>query len=133
MYVTKQQILDAIKSENLIGGHGPINSRYDLFNRIEIYDNKCSVCAVGAVLRHTGVANGTQINYVFSAVTKGADADDLASVGQALKDKNWMAALSIKFEQLCLENITMATLRKRIANFVKRNFPSRVKLHGVSL
>lgn len=133
MYVTKQQILDAIKSENLVGGQGPINGRYDPQTGAYRYDSQCAVCAVGAVLRQTTPLEGVEISYAFHVAVKNEDANAGASVEEALKKKNWMAALSIKFEQLYRDEDDKAVARKKTATFVERNLPSRVKLHGVSL
>lgn len=54
MFVSKQEILDAIKSENLIGNKGPINGVFNQLLGDYEYDNSCPVCAVGAVLRQKG-------------------------------------------------------------------------------
>lgn len=44
-----------------------------------------------------------------------------------------MAALSIKFERLYKNESNKDVVRKKLATFVKKNLPARVKLHGVSL
>jgi hypothetical protein len=132
MFVTKQEILDAIKSENLIGGHGPISGIYNPQTGAYYYDDACPVCAVGAVLRQTGVESNN-ISYAFHMVVKNEDADVNASVEYALSKRNWMAAMSIKFEQLYYKEADKTVVRKKLATFVKKNLPSRVKLNGIDL
>ncbi len=135
--VTKAQIIDAVKNEPLLSSgfffatHGPV-SESDL--------QSCKVCAVGSVLRrtiglselHDQVNDWDGITNLGAAVTANryASHDDLT---QAVDSKNWMGALSIKFEQLCEENYdhvesedNMHLVREELSNYVDTTFPNEV-------
>jgi len=135
MRITKQDVLKAIKTEKLKNGRWITEKTVFVKNsmgdevRESILDNTCAVCAVGAVLRQKGVPNQyiqTRADDFFfysyePAGEVGKDGDEL----QALKNKNYLSALSIKFEKLANRLGNGQRTRTQLTKFVKDNFPKQ--------
>lgn len=90
MIITRDDVLKAIREEPLIatdwiGWRTPENGG-------------CPVCAVGAVLRHKGL-DDLEIPYTAYTVTKGKFIAS-ESIPAALAAKNYLGALSIKWERM---------------------------------
>lgn len=124
MKFTRRQVLEAIRFENLVGG-GQIGfcspARED-------YKKECEVCAVGGVLRRAGVdpelIDNTAWNLLGGYNTHPGKSGDLE---EALNNKNYLLALSVKFEQVADKFGTGKRTRTILANFVKKEFPKEFK------
>lgn len=98
-WVTKEQIIEAIKTEPLVPGRW-VQSLDD--------GNECGVCAVGAVLRRAGYKN--------------IEIDDY---GLDLKWRFPLGKLSGEYEMMIRTNtFTIA----RLVSWVKKNMPNRIRL-----
>jgi hypothetical protein len=122
MKITRKQVLEAIRTEKLKPDHF-VHGEYDSANSVTVFSPGCKVCAVGAVLRQAGVSNEDMDYRAYSLIGGGnyCSGDDEYV---ELANKNYLAALSIKFENLAKKNggagpKTKASLR----NFVRRHFP----------
>ena len=124
--ITKQQVLKALRNEPLEGGQFFANDKPN-----------CNVCAVGAVLRE--VSFETWFKKMDIRFTVSRVVGDMVWLGgfshigdwrQALKDKQYLSALSIKFEKLLTsadgygtQNVTPRR-RQIMIDFVERYFPT---------
>lgn len=89
MKITRDDVVTAIASETLIPNEW-----------VEQEGNPgCRVCAVGAVLRRAGLANG-EIKRLAPEATNRAFAAS-QHLNAVIGDGNWLGALSIQFERLC--------------------------------
>ena len=123
MKITRREILKAIRTEKLVGGEGVIEARYDLIHSREIVDEKCRVCAVGAVLRQKGIDSYSMSHRFNEVVGYGVNSSDTGDLDQAFKNKNYMCALSIKFEQLAKSKGVGPKTKEKLCGWVKANFP----------
>lgn len=130
MKVTRKQILQAIRTESLKAGawiHEKNVFNEDLGYNIEVADDNCKVCAVGAVLRQAGV-DSDEIRYMGDSLLNltltalNADGDEEAE----LENKNYLGALSVKFEKLAKTYGAGKRTREKLAVFVKKNFPKTI-------
>ena len=124
--ITTELAKQAVMTELLLRGHW-IAANWDI-------DPACSVCAVGAVLRHHGVAN-TEITRAATYATlkcspHGSGRMPEARIHEALAGGHYMSALSIFFEsfhpsQLPYEPPGEFEERRRAAlvEFIDENFP----------
>jgi hypothetical protein len=132
--VSRDQIIKAINTEPLQPGNWV--HREDL-----AVIGDCGVCAVGGVLRSLGLSNdmiSDKVTSVLNRATVYDESDREGSEGdirRTLKAKDYLGALSMKFEFISrrhygevLKGKTLARVRKELVAFVKKNFPSRVKL-----
>lgn len=126
MRITKKQIIKALKTEPLERGHW-------VQNRSLPYKGTCNVCAVGAVLRHAGLANSAIHVLGFGLKFAGFDAaprlpranENAISVGRtALEAGQWLVGLSYVFESAHTDEDG----RKRAIAFVEEHFPESVVL-----
>jgi hypothetical protein len=122
MRFTRREVLKAIRVEKLVGGRGPIEARWGSYDRGYVYDGKCRVCAVGAVLRQKGI-DGYDIPSTFNGIVYVQSARASGNLEGALSDKDWLGALSIKFERLYQQKGAGKVTRKELALFVKKHFP----------
>jgi len=132
--ITRREVLKAIRTEPLKRGKWVQMDVYKSF--VPSSDPKCEVCAVGAVLRHAGL-NNEQISEFGDQMVSGpfpcvGDCFDYRefedAVKQALKEKRYLYALSLKFERHAKRLGKGRRIRNLLANFVKRNFPKSVKV-----
>lgn len=134
MKITRRQVLEAIRYENLTPGNFFLETAKD--------PKRCEVCAVGAILRRAGVRPSTisdrawkllalseLIKGVYGTILgrAGADGDEKA----ALSNSNYLLALSIKFEQLYIYHAAhLSKVRAELSEFVKSNFPKEFTTLG---
>lgn len=136
MRITRREILKAIRTEKLKGDafiHGKLLPDTIVFdptnpNRV-IYDHTCKVCAVGAVLRHKKIPDEQIEDAGYGSIECfenyiGADGDEQ----KALDDKEWLLALSIKFEKLYKSYGGGKRTKEKLAAFVKRHFPKEIRV-----
>ena len=123
MRVTKNQIIEAISTESLIGGAW-------------FYTKDCAVCAVGAVLRRCLNIKDREIAGVANEIVNWPEHRDIELV---LKRKDWLSALSSFFEQEWESRDVdlyegkkheelVALVRKRTIEFVEHNFPDEIEI-----
>lgn len=131
--ITKKLVIEALRSEKLMSG--------DWFH--DDFDNlkDCAVCAVGAVLRRCSALSvlikrterddnyniNDRIRGIIRASNVGYDSS-WRDVLTHLKRKNYLAALSAKFEQLVsdsAETEPTETQRESLVDFVKVYFPNK--------
>lgn len=137
MIIEKKKVIQALKTENLSGGHFFVPSK-DVSN--------CKVCAVGGVIRkHLGRAikkyrDGFLTDYCQAVTLHKYTSDE--NVGFLLKNKNYLGALSAFFEFITspqkgsdvFDGVAYISLpvdsemRKKLVEFVKENFPTRFKV-----
>lgn len=130
MKITRAEILKAIRVEPLKPGSWvhPIEKviNKETGETKEIYSKKCEVCAVGAVLRQKGVASrniGKRAGGFLAWEAVSTDGDEK----EALKEENYLLALSVKFEKLAERFGTGKRTRNKLAEFVKKNFPKVIR------
>lgn len=121
MLIKRREILKAIRTERLKAGSFIQHSYGE-------YTDKCKVCAVGAVLRQKGIDNN-DIDTVAYWATGDGDVTEHGNFKMALAEKNYLSALSIKFEQLALKYGCGVRTRNKLCNFVKKNFPKQIKVN----
>ena len=121
--ITKKQIIEALQTE-------PILKRGFWFEP-DFYGHKikCSVCAVGCILRAMSFEtwareNGYLLNELGSVVTKHVNCGDIGlwkrRKSEYLETNNYLAALSVHFES--------GYGRKQCIKFVEQNFPDRLSI-----
>ena len=132
MRITRKEILKAIRTEKLKGG-AFIEERYvyDTFGEYDyVVDNKYKVCAVGAILRQKGISDDKIQDTAYIA-TFLSDVGDNGDLEGALEVKDYMGALSIKFERLYRSYGGGKRTKEKLAQFVKANFPKEIRIKGV--
>jgi hypothetical protein len=122
MKFTRKEVLRAIDTENLKAG-----------TFIYTRDNKpyeeCKVCIVGALVREKmnkdnspmfleDICNDLTNHNVF-----GVCHFYMYALDEILKEKEYLQALSIKFEFLCKKYKTMKPVRRLLKEWVKTNIP----------
>jgi len=146
--LTKKQVIRALKTERLTGGAWV--DMYGALTREEIVNkDNCSVCAVGAVLRHAfeGRITGIEIDAIGSklgGLGRTADlgyASDVIYIiaGQSVK-RHPLLGLSQLFETLYFSKYQlygvlgkgrgpkMRALKKGLVTFVKKHFPEKFSI-----
>lgn len=128
MRIKRSEILRAIRQEPLQYGNWihDKNGEQNPFEQKE-YDKTCKVCAVGAVLRQKGVKDeeiNKRANEFLMCSFMPAPNEDGDEI-EALKEKHYLSALSIKFEKLARRLGHGKRTRTRLAEFVKANFPKQ--------
>lgn len=149
--ITKQNLIDAIINEPLKAGDWVHQSEIDgKFKPLA----KCKVCAVGAVLRDTGVfINGSGISDYAMRKTNNATADDYRGIGTPFidydrvftekKTKDFLSTLSRHFEEVSTAKkykkygkeyfgkgeITMADVREYMLHVIEAFMPETFTLH----
>lgn len=129
IYITRRETLHAIRTEPLKAGKWASNE--------EGNEGKCSVCAVGAVLRKAGLddacinqfGNRMIINFKnVTALSVYSKKDENEKIEEHLDNDRFLQALSLKFE--CQAKRTGAGKRTRtiLADFIKANFPKKIEL-----
>lgn len=134
MFISKKQVLKALDVENLeTGNFISINCSNDRVGTTLVKDDpNCAVCAVGSVLRHKfpDVSKYEFANICILACNSQFYAG--GCISRALKEKNYLGALSIKFENLrSRERQSLDMTRKLLKMWVGKNFPVRFKVKGV--
>lgn len=115
MRITQQDILKAIKKEKLKGGS------FIHRNKRDKVDAKCKVCAVGAVLRQKEIENENILD-----VASNICSSNVSSGGYLewyLEDRDYLSALSIKFERLYKWYGGGQKTKTLLTKFVKESFP----------
>lgn len=117
MKFTRRQVLEAIRFENLAAG-----------NFYEVSDplkgkKECKVCAVGGLLRRAGVRPSNIVRKAWSLLGTMEFVCSAGNVEKALDNKDYLRALSVKFEQLAEKFGSGKRTRRMLGNFVKANFP----------
>lgn len=118
MKFTKKECIEAVISEPLEFGQWNEHS-----------NNKCNVCAVGAILRQTQGINGDrEINNTMMRNSRGSCYKEMA-IKNHLKNGNYLHALSCYFESLEQEvphNTSPNTkVRLALVSFIEAEFPNR--------
>lgn len=129
MWITREQVIEAIKTETLKRGKW-VALIFDITGTRTDNNPNCSVCAVGAVLRHKGFDN-IRIDRLAPEVCFSGEFTRNASSINAKRQKDWLGLLSIKFENLCAEYKSQLLIKKKLISYVKQHFPTKFKLHGV--
>lgn len=115
--ISRDTIIEALKTENL--GHRGWVGRSSL-----PYIGDCEVCAVGGIFRHLGLPNSKIASGAFDNAH-----DPIASnVEIPLAKGDYLGALSSLFESERVRRMTQKSARRVLVNFVKKNFPSRIRL-----
>jgi hypothetical protein len=128
MRITRSEVLKAIRTEPLRGGQW-IFPKQDRHGQ-QVFDKTCKVCAVGGLLRTKGIPDDeisvTLNDYMFySDGVKNGAVDECGDEKFALESKDYLTALSIKFEKLANKHGSGVHTRKKLAEFVKANFPKQ--------
>ena len=131
-FVSKELICEAIMTEPLSRGKWIHAYSGDIDSVASQID--CIVCVVGAVLRHTDFFTLWDISCFGSSLRIYAKKHSVRigyfasqhDVNWLLSKKQWMAALSAKFEsQGEFECVTLND-RRALVRWVRKNFPSKV-------
>jgi hypothetical protein len=126
MKIKRREILEAIRTEKLLAGGSFIHGRKDsLGNRI--IDRNCKVCAVGALLRLKGI-DSDLITLTAHDITGDYGLTQDSNEFEALKKKQYINALSIRFERLYEKQGAGKKTRETLARFVKRHFPKEIRV-----
>jgi len=131
-WITKKEVLQAIKTEPLTSGNWVKLDDKKRFN-----DKTCSVCAVGAVLRKAGLGNQAINDFGDALAMQGVVAPDSylesegyveAEIQDYLDTEKYLHALSYKFEYQANKTGVGKRTRNILAKFVEVNFPDKIKL-----
>lgn len=131
MRIKRSEILKAIRTEKLKAGsfiHG--KDVVDEFGyESYVTDKNCKVCAVGAVLRYKGIDSEDIDNFAgdVTGFYVGIEGDEF----QELEDKNYLTALSVKFEKLAKKFGAGKRTRTKLVAFVKRHFPKTIAVKNL--
>lgn len=129
MKIARKDVLKAIRTEKLRAGSF-ISGRIRADGKL-VEDSRCKVCAVGAVLRQAGIPSEDIDNQAYNVLTLESDWDDNGDEFKQLKDGNYLAALSVKFEKLAAKNGGVDPKTKSsLRNFVRRYFPKQFNMVG---
>jgi len=116
--ITKANVIKALQKEKL--------KRKNFFHGVSglLWDIKCSVCAVGAVLRKMSFEEwakqqGWNQFRIGEAATKGIYSSN-HDYKRLIKEKNYLGALSCYFEK--------GNSKKKCIEFVKQYFPSKLTI-----
>lgn len=149
---TKEEVIESLRTEALFSGSFMKGRAKEILTK-EQYEN-CRVCAVGGIIRRKISFNdwealrkesGTESNIDdFTENTikniickrKFVSTDDLRT---ALKEKNWLGALSIFFERMCDGDLIPDDSTKQAddyivdscVHFVEKHFPKVLHLDTV--
>jgi len=129
--ISRKTILLAIRNEPL----KPLEW-VQLDGMIPVTQEDCPVCAIGATLRRAGFSNdeihdfGGNMNITgictLRAVSENSTVEkELVTL---LKGQRYLHALSLKFEDQASRTGGGKTTRRILSEFVKKNFPNRIKL-----
>ena len=133
--ISRRDILTAIRNEPLKRG-----SWVYMYGRNDFSegDKRCEVCAVGAILRQGGFSN-YEIDYFGGALLNSGPISPDSSefnessltngLKQLIKEKKYIHALSVKFEDQASRTGAGKITRKVLSLFVKKNFPKRIRLN----
>jgi len=135
-YIERRTILQAIRFEPLKAGRWVEGGYSDDMNTwVPLDDPNCSVCAVGACLRRAGLNNQQIDDFGDRMIEYGSvsydDNDDLTlrhRIEEALESKEYLHALSVKFESQAEKTGSGQRTRKILRQFVLDNFPTRILL-----
>lgn len=131
LIITKAQVIKAIREEPLTP---------QVFVGYPIRDGqKCSVCAVGAVMRQSiPLIKKDKLEWVCRQATGDGEVSSTTPerVASMLREKHYLNALSATFEDQCEEAGfycgTLITknqpIRERLVTWVKKNFPTRFSI-----
>lgn len=134
--VTKKQIIKAISTEHLKPGYWILPQGFKNIlgeGGKKPISNKCTVCAVGAVLR-SALPRNTRAEYLdniaWDVTGNRAIPNTDEDVFEVLKEKNFLGALSLYFEDACTKAGGKATpaVRKKTIAFVEAHFPDKLEL-----
>lgn len=131
--ISKKDILKAINTEPLAYGEWvKMDKDGSGWPTIISSDKNCSVCAVGSILRQAGLTNKRIHDFGFEMLHHGSvTANDPYlehSLKDALKNKEYLHALSIKFENQANKIGVNKRTRSALTKFIEVNFPNRIKL-----
>jgi len=121
MKIYKEDVLEALETE-------PLGWSGWYFPATVTKDTTCTVCAVGAVLRHAGVSPNS-ITPIAINITKGAIAP--SEWGSGRLPTNWMAALSYLWESLRADPYKQTPIeeaRDIMIEWVEANVPEDIDL-----
>lgn len=136
--ITRATVIEAIKTENLVPGKW-FQDMNNVWN--------CSVCAVGAVIRKASALkycdyNGLNVNDVIWDLVDGEEVTDSIHIPRLLKRKNYLAALSAKFESMFVRDLYGSVIlfnsneiKDKLIEWVKKNLPVKftIELPDVSI
>jgi hypothetical protein len=137
--IKRKVILDAIKNEPLDAFEfvKMVSGNFDdLGNYTPSHistDKNCPVCAVGAVLRNSGLDNlkisafGNKMSDCGS-VREESRLDAKRAIEEFLEKGKYLHALSVKFERQADMTGTGKKTRSILSAFVKKHFPKEIKL-----
>jgi len=141
--ISKRTVIKALTKEPLKAGNWVTIPRDEDGVRINNYNSvSCPVCAVGAVLRNSGIKTNSGIDIAGHNLTDYGAVADLEEVDDELSKGNYLNALSCKFEGLCDERAnrlgvstssdlhpnSLRPIRKQLIEFVKENFPNSFEI-----
>lgn len=139
MRIKRSEILKAIRTEKLKAGEFIHTKRFPTGDLDEYgspffkfrADKTCKVCAVGAVLRNKNI-HDENIHYVahnmFFVDNPIGSVDQNGDEKNALLQKHYLAALSIKFEKLAAKLGCGKRTKNALIRFVKANFPKTINV-----
>jgi hypothetical protein len=140
--IRKSTIIKALQTEPL-GADGqyiarveaPSVSAEELGWGAEPSDKECLVCAVGAILRYTGITKAGQLQATGSRNTWYPTFTDAPTWAEAKKKAKELiksdpdealSALSSLYEAGIDNKVRLAVIRKNLVSFVEKNFPKTI-------
>lgn len=140
--LTRRKLINIINAEPLAPGSFLSEGNRDAQGRTERPDSGtpvavCIGCAVGQSFRNliSGKEDASKVeDWLYKSVIEGENASSDGNLSRALEEKNWLLALSIKFESLA-ENTRFRKLvirsknhpvKVKLVNFIKANFPAKL-------
>lgn len=143
MKFTRKEILATIKNEPLKKGYfiytedmAAVNAGNMTYEEVKLKQDKCPACVVGNLLRSKlGKKMDGMPAFEFDdkcyEATYGEFIEGEAALPRLLEEENYLGALSSKFERLADKYKTMKTVRKHLAEWVKKNIPTEFTVKGI--
>jgi hypothetical protein len=133
--ISKKKIIEALRTEPLTGGMWmSLIDDGQLWTETTVGEarGKCTVCAVGAILREVVAQNATVKEFNDACIFASDHVMSIydSTIEETLKAKNYMGALSIYFEEMAERSPDGFSITNRqrpaLIRFVEKNFPSYV-------
>lgn len=129
--ISKKMIIKAIQNEPLINGTYVEVENYP--NSGYSTDPNCGVCAVGAVLRRSGMTNKKIASFGAKILRQGLASfykhkTEESLIDYYINEKQYLNSLSEKFENLAEKYGCGKKTRTKLIKFVQENFPNKINL-----
>jgi hypothetical protein len=125
MIIDRQTIVDALMTEPLSAG-SIFDTDYNTRQNCSVQNSTCHVCAIGATLRKTlqGSQKPALSLQFWVDLFKNKEISSAGTIKHWLDKKDYLSALSVKFEKLAEQKSINLSFRKEMVKWVKKNLPN---------